>query len=90
MAQIIAFPAERIAKGVYNYCPEMKQSKPNCQIEAKISYGGKYRLKTKLELKGRGIKFYDTLNDKNIYYATEKAYNKLCEEYSISWEELLD
>lgn len=43
------------------------------------SYTGKLRIKTRLTLKGRGITLHGTNQDKdvNIYYATEKALEKL-------------
>lgn len=86
--------------GVNFYYPEMGDRKPIAEIEAKLSYGGKWRLKTPLELKGRGIKHQETLDESNcnnpakfgwhIYHATELAFQKLTSEYAISSENLLD
>lgn len=85
---VIEFPKKQ---GVTVYCPEMGQKKPLADIEAKISYAGKWRIKSKLELKGRGIKFHDhDDNGLKIYYATERAFEKLENQYSISMESLLD
>ena len=86
---IIVFPKQI---GVTTYTPEMGDKKPMADIEAKLSYGGsKWRLQTKLELKGRGIKLHEQSEDgTNIYYATELAFNKLEQQYSISLESLLD
>lgn len=87
-------------KGVNAYYPEMGDKKPIAEIYARLTYGGKYRLVTPLQLKGRGIKFHDTYNENNcnnpflygwnIYYVTERAFNKLREQYAIAQEILLD
>ncbi|MED3792369.1 hypothetical protein P4571_07930 [Niallia alba] len=87
--------------GATIYRPEMGDRKPIAEIEAFFSsVMGKFRVKTHLELKGRGIKFYDTYNENNcnnpakygwnIYYVTQAAYNKLEKEYAIAQEVLLD
>lgn len=78
--------------GTYNYTPEMGQPKPECQIEARLSYYGKhYHLKTALELKGRGItKDTGYADGLNCYTVTELAYEKLKELYTISYECNLD
>lgn len=48
---------------------------------------GKWGVRTKEELKGRGIKFYEVGEDgRNIYYCTTKAFDKLCETMNISQE----
>lgn len=85
------------------YCPEMGEQKPACQIEAHRSYYGKhFHISTPLELKGRGITFDGILEAKNLtasgqykagwreYTVTERAFEKLQEQYSISQENLLD
>lgn len=52
---------------------------------------GKWAVRTKEELKGRGIKFYDKCEDKrNLYYCTKKAFEKLCETIDIDQELLFD
>ena len=85
-------PEKVEAPGQYSYTPEMGESKPECQIEAQLAYGGgHYYLKTKLELKGRGIRLSST--DKkgfNWYYATYKAYDKIKTQYTVSYEMALD
>lgn len=82
---------EKASVGVTTYTPEMGDKKPVAEIEAKLSLtGSKWRLKTPLELKGRGITLHDSDNGINIYYATERAFERLETQYSISLECLLD
>lgn len=102
MAKILEFPAERIMKGTHAYYPEMKERKPNCQMEARLSHYGKhYFVDTPIELKGRGIEFLKTYRAEdfvrpshrvgwNSYKVTVNAYRKLEEQYSISREVMLD
>lgn len=92
-----------IHPGVYCYTPEMGEQKPECQIEAHRSYyGSHYHIDTPLELKGRGITKNGVIQAKNLrvdhqykagwfeYTVTERAFNKLKEQYTISQEMLLD
>lgn len=82
-------PAAKVtAPGVYSYTPEIGEKKPNCQIEASLSYYGKhYHLYTALELKGRGISRAETGREGlNCYTATKKAFEKLKEVYTISYK----
>jgi hypothetical protein len=105
VTKVIEFPAERIAKGVHNYYPEMKERRVNTQLEAQLSYYGKhYFVDSPVELpKGRGIEFLKqytagsftngVANRKIGWYSyrvTSKAFEKLKEEYSISMERYLD
>ena len=89
--------------GLYCYTPETGEQKPECQIEAHRSYyGNHYRIDTPLELKGRGIKKDGVIQAKNLrsnyqykagwfeYTVTERAFEKLKEQYTISQEVLLD
>ena len=77
--------------GTYLYTPEMGDTKPECQIEASLSYYGKhYFLKTREVLKGRGITLDKTENGINYYTATRRAYDLLEAKYSISYESNLD
>lgn len=89
--------------GLYCYTPEMGEQKPECQIEAHRSYYGKhYHIDTPLELKGRGIKKDGVIQANNLrsnyqykdgwfeYTVTERAFEKLQEQYTISQELLLD
>lgn len=78
--------------GTFSYWSEMGQEKPFCDIEAKLSYvPNKWRIVTDLKLKGVGIKFFDsTIEGKSVYYVTERAFDKLKLNYSISIECLLD
>lgn len=86
-----------------SYYPEMGDAKPQAEIEASLSHYGKhYFLKTRLTLKGRGIKFLGTMTAETLtpqaqhragthrYKVTEKAYEKICREHSVSYEILLD
>lgn len=103
MSKVINFPADRIAKGVHSFTPEMGQRKPNCQMEMSIGHYGNYYIKTPLELKGRGIKFLETFTASqlvggassrlvgwNKYKVTDRAFEKLEQQYSISNESNLD
>ena len=89
--------------GTYTYTPEMGQKKPVCQMEASRSYYGKHMyIDTPLELKGRGITFLKKYESKeltaygqykvgwNHYQVTNRAFEKLKEQYTISMECLLD
>ena len=77
--------------GLYMYTPEMGQEKPECQIDASLSYyGDHWFLATKLSLKGRGIRLDKAENDTNYYIVTERAFEKLKTEYSISKVNYLD
>ena len=103
MSKVLDFPADRIAKGVHCYTPEMNQRKPNCQMKATLSHYGKhYWIDTPLELKGRGITLEKQYKSSELtatgqymvgwfsYTVTTLAYKKLKEQYSISHEMLLD
>lgn len=89
--------------GAYCYTPEMGQKKPDCQMEASRGYYGKHWfIDTPLEIKGRGITFLKKYTDKdfctlghyrvgwNEYRVTNKAFDKLKEQYTISQEVCLD
>ena len=68
--------------------PEMNQ-KTDAQIEFTIGYAGKFRLKTKETLKGRGITLDSdgTTNKRGMatYYATQKAMDKLKTKYTTCY-----
>ena len=94
---------EALKPGLYLYYPEMGEQKPQCQIEAERSYYGRhYHLRTPLSLKGRGIVFDGVLDadrlsqsakyqdDWREYTVTERAFDKLQEQYTISQEAFLD
>lgn len=96
-------PDEVTKSGVYSYTPEMGQQKPNCQMEASLSYYGKhYFVDTPIELKGRGITLVKQYTEKDFvnqnnnrvgwyeYQVTKLAFEKLKEKYSISMEQNLD
>lgn len=89
--------------GTYSYCPEMGEQKPDCQMEAQLSYYGKhYFVDSPIELKGRGITFVRQHTEKDFcglgnrrvgwyeYKVTKLAFEKLKEKYSISMERMLD
>lgn len=53
----------------------------------------KWAVRTKEELKGRGIKFYEKCTDgtnRNFYSCTEKAFDKLCDKINIDQKLLFD
>lgn len=85
-----------------SYCPEMKETKPEAQIEASLAhYGNHWFLRTTLTLKGRGITDRgpikaSELTEKgqrlagwNQYKVTERAFETLCEKYTVVTESLL-
>lgn len=89
--------------GVYCYTPEMGEQKPDCQVEASRGYYGKHWfVDTPLELKGRGITFLKKYEGKDLttpgsykvgwneYQVTNRAFEKLKEQYTISQELFLD
>lgn len=88
--------------GIYCYTPEMGGQKPDCQMEASRGYYGKHWfIDTPLELKGRGIEFIKKYQEKdfcskdhragwNEYRVTNRAFEKLQEQYTISQELFLD
>ncbi len=96
-------PQEVTGPGLYHYCPEMGESRPECQIIAQRSYYGRhFHISTPLSLKGRGITFDGVKEAKkltsknqfmdgwNEYTVTERAFDKLQEQYSISQESSLN
>ena len=89
--------------GTYLYTSEMGQEKPVCQMEASRGYyGGHMYIDTPLEIKGRGIAFVKRYSEKdfvnpnnhkvgwNHYRVTNRAFEKLKQQYTISMECLLD
>lgn len=88
---------------IETFYPEMgHKMASDTQIEAAPAYGGKYRVKTKLELKGQGIKFERTLNAEeltpqaqfrvgwHLYYMTRTALERVAKAHKVSLELLLD
>lgn len=104
LAKVLDMPADRIAKGLHGYYPEMGDRKPNCQMEVRYAWAGKWTVKTPphIQLKGRGITFEQTYRPQDlthqaqhkvgwhVYTVTRKAIDKIKEEYSVSMEILLD
>jgi hypothetical protein len=72
----------------YNYCPEMKQSKPHHKfydMEVQASYDYKYQyITTPLEIKGRGITFIGTIDPKNYHSVDRIAYKIGWNEYKVT------
>ena len=70
----------------YNYCPEMKESKPHHKfydMEVQASYDYKYQyITTPLEIKGRGITFMGKIDLKNY---NEYAHKNM--KYKEGWNE---
>lgn len=81
--------------------PELGEKVKKSFIHARYALG-KYSIKTKFDLSGRGIKYVETLTAANLvpqaqhlvgwkkYYVTPKAFEKLCEQYDVSMEMMLD
>lgn len=102
MSKVLQFPAERIAKGIHSFTPEMGQRKVNAQMDARLSHYGKhYFVDTCIELKGRGITFIKIYSAGDFirpchkvgwksYKVTKAAFEKLKSQYSISVESNLD
>ncbi len=78
--------------GIYQYHPELGELKPECQMSARYnSFIGKWAIRTILELKGQGIKFYEIdSQNRNFYYVSPKAFDKLSMKYTISQELLFN
>lgn len=85
------------------YHPEMKEQKPEAQIEASMAYNGKhYFLYTPLTLAGRGVEHLGVYQSKDLvpqaqhkvgwnkYKVTNKAFDRITAEYAVSYEILLD
>ena len=74
------------------YYPELNETKPDAQIEARLSYYGKHwYLKTNLDLKGRGIEFLETIaNGVKRYKVTVNAFKVLEEKYTATIKCYLD
>ena len=86
-------PIKADKPGTYVYTPEMGHKKPEgCQIQAGLCYYGKhYWIRTRLELKGRGITENEpSENGLKNYTVTLKAFEKLKTQYAISFESCLD
>lgn len=87
------------------YHPEMGETKPDAQIEASMSHYGKhYFLRTPLALGGRGVEYDMTYTAADLipvpaaqrligwhrYKVTIKAFERICAQYAVSYEILLD
>lgn len=96
-------PENVTGAGTYSYYPEMGEQKPDCKMEAQLSYYGKhYFVDSPIELKGRGITLVKRYSEKDFckpgdyrvgwyeYQVTKLAFEKLKEKYSISMEGVLD
>lgn len=86
-------PMKAVEPGTYLYTPEMGQKQPEeCEMRAGLCYyGGHYWIKTRLELKGRGIiKNEDCNNGEHYYTVTKLTYSKLEKQYKIAYESNLD
>lgn len=82
--------AQANAAGEYSYCCEMQKAPAGCDFSAtRAYYGGYYFLKPLHgglpQLRGRGISY-----DGKEYTVTRRAYDKLKEQYRISYKTHLD
>ena len=78
--------------GEYSYCYEMQQAPTGCDFSADLSYYGKHYFLRPLRddlprLHGRGITYDE---QRNTYTVTRRAYDKLKDQYRISYETCLD
>lgn len=102
---VINFPADRIAKGIHAFTPELGERKVSCQLSASLSYYGTHYFVDSPELlpKGRGItllsqytadRFVNGSANPRVgwyeYKVTANAFDKLKAQYSISMERHLD
>lgn len=105
MSKVAEFPADRIAKGVHAYTPEMGERKVSCQLSARLSHYGKHYFIDSPDLlsNGRGIvllsqytadRFVNGSANPRVgwyeYKVTANAFDKLKAQYSISMERHLD
>ena len=80
------------APGEYVYCYEMQKAPTGCDFAADLSYYGKHYFLRPLRdglphLHGRGISYDE---ERNTYMVTCRAYDKLKEQYRMSFETCLD
>jgi hypothetical protein len=89
---------------VISYTPEMGQKRPDdAEIDAQLSHYGKhYFLDTPLTLSGRGVLYLCTYSPEQLtgpgqrkagwhhYKVTIAAYERICEQYTVAYESLLD
>ena len=88
--------------GLIAYHPEMGESRPDAQIDAHLGhYGAHWYLTSRVELKGRGIRFRKTLKASDLtpqaqhkvgcheYVATERAFEAICRKHRVASEMLL-
>ena len=88
--------------GLKGYHPEMKEAKPDAQIEAQSGCSGNHHyLKSAVELKGRGVTFLGTLKATDLtpqaqskvgwheYKVTARAFKAICEQHGVACEMLL-
>lgn len=92
---------ENETTGLLPFWPELHQAEPLAAIRARLGYGGKWILKTVLELSGQGIdrkriaELFRPGPDGPIvwssieYTATKRAFERLKTQYRISTESLL-
>lgn len=78
--------------GEYSYCYEMEKAPTGCDFSASLSYYGKHYYLRPLrddlpQLRGRGISYDE---QRSTYTVTRRAYDKLKEQYRMSFETCLD
>ena len=78
--------------GEYSYCYEMQKAPTGCDFAADLAYYGKHYFLRPLRddlprLHGRGIDYDEK---RNTYTVTLRAYDKLKQQYRISYETCLD
>ena len=88
--------------GLRCYYPEMGESKPETQIDARLGHYGKHWFVTsKNELSGRGVKLLEIYRSEDLtpqaqhkvgwfrYKVTQLAFDRICEHHPVSTEILL-
>lgn len=78
--------------GEYSYCYEMQHAPTGCDFSADLGYYGKHYYLRPLRdglprLRGRGITYDE---QRNTYTVTLRAYDKLKQQYRMSFETCLD
>ena len=78
---------------LHQYHSELGEEKKYETTARYNGFIGKWAVRTHETLSGQGIKFFEKAQDgteRNIYYVTQKAFNKLCQTINISQELLFD
>ncbi len=79
---------------LFTYCPEMNEVKPESEIEAIITHGEKWYVKSTSNFSGRGIACHgETMPTRpgwKTYTMTQSAFKKIAQGKSVAVESLLN